>query len=553
MTMEVDYATNPTRLYESIHSSDWTSASRALRLYPAEASTWVIRRDDDGSILWRFLPLHSALARNPPSRFVEELISAYPRALKERDVNGMLPLHYAVGNRCNGEIMEMLLRGYAGSVWEGDGNGMTPLHYVGAYGCVVNDVLELMLDAAREEGNVRELVEKKDSSGKTPLMLAREGEYAEKHDVVNLLEQCFDDGQLEMEDHRRSRLQVITAQSPRSHAIPRSARNSPRSRSVSRGRTSFSSAEIVTDDSKEKIFHHHVISPRVSGSTSGEYPIHMMDGRSSLMESSPVMNPIASNDFDARNDAPGTRSYSLESPRHASAPHSMTSTMPNIKAFESSNACNMKTPRSSGRGGRFGFDYPPPSPRYPQSSSLTSPRGALLSPRAQPSPVAAQASSLDVMVELQRLQLENESLQQQLQLCDTHPDLRLLQAENANLRAKLAEYEQYPTYNTIAVQQTVESTGARLSSLLTSLQRREEALTSIIQLAEQRENARLQSYTSRKQELLKLLAAEENEKQKENVYLYQGATIGVAFGKELKGLEEVRGEVGRVLEGLKLK
>jgi hypothetical protein len=167
--------------------------------------------------------------------------------------------------------------------------------------------------------------------------------------------------------------------------------------------------------------------------------------------------------------------------------------------------------------------------------------------------VAAQASSLDVMAELQRLQLENESLQQQLQLCDTHPDIRLLQAENANLRAKLAEYEQYPTYNTIAVQQTVESTGARLSSLLTSLQRREEALTSIIQLAEQRENARLQSYTSRKQELLKLLAAEENEKQKENVYLYQGATIGVAFGKELKGLEEVRGEVGRVLEGLKLK
>jgi hypothetical protein len=50
--------------------------------------------------------------------------------------------------------------------------------------------------------------------------------------------------------------------------------------------------------------------------------------------------------------------------------------------------------------------------------------------------------------------------------------------------------------------------------------------------------------------LLKLLAVEENERQKESGYVYEGMTIGGAFGRELRALEEIRGEVGRMLEGL---
>ena len=536
--MEVDYATNPTRLYESIQSSDWTSASRAIRLYPEQASTWVVRRDDNGDIVWRFLPLHSALARNPPSDFIDALVAAHPGALGEKDVSGMLPLHYAAGNRCSRDIMEMLLSGDAASVWEVDGNGMTPLHYVGAYGCD-EGVVELMLDAAHEGGDARGLIEMKDSQGMTPFRLAEQGEYRGKDQVLDVLKQCLNGREREWGDSRVK---------------------SSRIKNKNRGKTSFSLEEIATDDTKDKDFH-RAISPRISSSQSGEYPIHMMDSRSPNDATGARL--ASSNDNGARNDAPGRRSYSittrsLESPRNA--PHSTTPTISNTKGFESPTACNMKTPRSSGKGGRFGFDYPPPSPRYPQG--LTSPRGTLMSPRAHQSP-AHQRQSPDLAAEFQRLQLENESLQQQLQLND-HPDLRRLQmqnetlmlqsqqkdSENAELRAQLMEYQNRPTYNTIAVEQTLNTMGVRLQALMTTLQQRENALRSIIQLAEQRENARLQSYTTRKQELLKLLAAEENERQQENGYTHDGTTIGMAFGRELKGLEAVRGEVGGMLEAL---
>ena len=555
--MEVDYATNPTRLYESIQSSDWTSAARAIRLYPEQASTWVVRRDDNGDVVWRFLPLHSALARNPPSEFIHALVSAHPGALGEKDVSGMLPLHYAAGNRCSRNIMEMLLEGDAASVWEVDENGMTPLHYVGAYGCD-EGVAELMLDAAEEGGDERGLIEMKDSQGMTPLRLAEEGEYRGKDQVLDVFKQCLNGHQRERVS--REGLQVVTAQSPRSHAISKGSRNSPRVRHTSRGKTTFSLEEVATDNTKDKHFH-HVISPRGSSSQSGEYPIHMMDSRSP--NDSTGVRLTSSNDNGARIDTPGRRSYSittrsLESPRNA--PHSTTPTISNTKGFESPSVCNMKTPRSSGKGGRFGFDYPPPSPRYPQG--MTSPRGTLLSPRAHHSP-AHQRQSSDLAAELQRLQLENETLQQQLQL-NHNPDLQRLQmqnqtllfqsqqkdSENTELRAQLLEYQNRPTYNTIAVEQTVDAMGVRLQALMTTLQQRETALKSIIHLAEQRENARLKSYTTRKQELLKLLAAEENERQQENGYTHDGTTIGMAFGRELKGLEDARGEVGRMIEAL---
>ena len=524
--MEVDYATNPTRLYESIQSSDWTSAARAIRLYPDEASTWVVRHDDstDGGVLWRFLPLHSALARNPPADFIAALIQAYPSALGEKDVSGMLPIHYAAGNRCSKDIMEMLIGGDATSVWEVDGNGMSPLHYVGAYGCD-DGVVELMFSAAQEDGDVKGLISMKDSGGMTPIKLAKEGVYEGSEAVVNALQRAMD-GKVKIERDNRVELQVVT-QSPRSHAVPGDARKSPRSsRSDIRGKAGFLSAEIANDDTKDKHFH-RAISPR--NSSSGEYPIHMMDSRS----------PLPTADNDARSDKPARRSYSittrsLESPVYTSN-NSNTPTMCNAnRGFESPNAFNMKTPRSSGHGGRFGFDHPPPSPRYPQS--MASPR-ALLSPRAHQSPVPPQHTS-DLMSELQRLRAENESLQQQVQQ-NNQSDLRMLQMQNESL---IRQSQQR--------QQVVEATEARLQSLLTSLQQREQALTSIIQMAEQRENSRLLSHTARKQELLKLLAAEENERQKENGFIYEGNTIGMAFGRELKGLQDARCEVARMLEAL---
>jgi hypothetical protein len=559
--LEVDYNT-PTRLYEAIQNSDWKSASRAIRLYPEEASTWVVRHGEseiDGiaeregikveGILWRFLPLHSALARNPPARFIHALIHAYPEGVGLKDVSGMLPLHYACGNRVSKEIIQMLLEesedgtncGYARGVWEEDGNGMTPLHYVASWGQSEMGIVQMMLGAADESGEhrgARDLILKQDHGGHSPLDLARVGEYEGKEDIVAEFEQCLsgDNGEKYTNDSRIG-LQVVTAPSPRNRT-PK-ARDSPRSRSRSKSR--HSPAEIIpTADSKEKHFHH--LSPRTSSSE--ECLIHMMDSRSPVET---TMRLASSQDSSGRRERFRISTRSLESPRKSTT-HATTPTISNIKSirtptFESPTMTNMKTPRSSGRGSFF--DHPPPSPRYPSNAGLTSPRKQFLSPHASTSVTSqySQDSNSGVMAELQRLKFENETLMHQSHARDV---------ENAELRAKLAEYEKGSAYNQIAVQQQVEQTVVRLQSLLQALALREQSLVEIVSVASQREDARLQSSSTRRQELLKLLAAEENEMERENGYLFQGSTLGVAFGKEIEALQEVRGEVVRMLEGFRM-
>ena len=179
-SFEVDYDLNPTTLYTSITNSNWDAASRACRLYPEEARTWVVRRErdedgnlllmdanddaDDGSennsdnVLWRFLPLHSALARSPPAHFIKSLLKAYPQGLRERDASSMLPLHYACGNRASKDVIQLLLDesssgggyGYAAGVWEEDSNGMTALHYLGSWGQCQDGIVEMILRAAED-------------------------------------------------------------------------------------------------------------------------------------------------------------------------------------------------------------------------------------------------------------------------------------------------------------------------------------------------------------------------------------------------------------------
>eukprot|EP00586_Coscinodiscus_wailesii_P021537 CAMPEP_0172515204 /NCGR_PEP_ID=MMETSP1066-20121228/266171_1 /TAXON_ID=671091 /ORGANISM="Coscinodiscus wailesii, Strain CCMP2513" /LENGTH=106 /DNA_ID=CAMNT_0013296189 /DNA_START=12 /DNA_END=328 /DNA_ORIENTATION=+ len=99
-TREVDFDTGPTKLYRAISNSEWNVASSIAKLDPEEAETWVVRKCFDQAsnttrVLWRFLPLHSACARQPPDDLIRSLLKAYPEAAFSRDDQGMLPLHYA--------------------------------------------------------------------------------------------------------------------------------------------------------------------------------------------------------------------------------------------------------------------------------------------------------------------------------------------------------------------------------------------------------------------------------------------------------------------------
>lgn len=189
-TLEVDYEKNITDLYQAITNCDWEGAVAAARRRPEEARTWVVRHyeeDDNASeggreIMWRFLPIHSASARQPPRDVVSALLKAYPDGAKCVDDQGMYALHYACGNQAHRDVIRMLLVAYPDAASMQDPNGMLPMHYLACWGPSEVSIMDMVLVAHRQAANAR------DADGNTPLDLAMEGEYEEREHVVKLLQ-----------------------------------------------------------------------------------------------------------------------------------------------------------------------------------------------------------------------------------------------------------------------------------------------------------------------------------------------------------------------------
>jgi hypothetical protein len=88
-TLEVDYDKNLTDLYQAITDQKWDYAAQVCKTYPVQAATWVVRHyEDDDEIMWRFLPIHSACARQPPAFLIQALLKAYPDGAKCIDDQG---------------------------------------------------------------------------------------------------------------------------------------------------------------------------------------------------------------------------------------------------------------------------------------------------------------------------------------------------------------------------------------------------------------------------------------------------------------------------------
>lgn len=89
---EVNYDNNVTALYQAISNSQWDVALETLQSNPQEARTWVVRYKEDNTkgIMWRFLPLHSACARQPPNSVLSSLLQAFPEGAGSCDDQGMV-------------------------------------------------------------------------------------------------------------------------------------------------------------------------------------------------------------------------------------------------------------------------------------------------------------------------------------------------------------------------------------------------------------------------------------------------------------------------------
>jgi len=182
--LEVDYDNNVTDLYRFISNSQWQEALQAVRRNPIEAKTWVVRyhEDDTKGMMWRFLPIHSASARQPPEAVIHALIQAYPEGTECCDDQGKYALHYAAGNQASSGVVRALLEAFPSAATTGDPEGKLPLHWLAISGPFEPSVIQPLLNGSRNLYNIV------DDEGWTPLDYARDGNYPYKQDMLDILQ-----------------------------------------------------------------------------------------------------------------------------------------------------------------------------------------------------------------------------------------------------------------------------------------------------------------------------------------------------------------------------
>ena len=141
----------PTKLYIAITENNWNVASSIAKLNSIEARTWISQNTysvekDRHTLLFRFLPLHSACARKPTADFIRTLLASYPQAAREVDDQGMIPLHYACANGAGAEICKLLIEYFPGGPAVKEvRDSKLPLHNLCQWGGDRENVLESLL------------------------------------------------------------------------------------------------------------------------------------------------------------------------------------------------------------------------------------------------------------------------------------------------------------------------------------------------------------------------------------------------------------------------
>jgi len=187
-SLEVDYDVNITPLYQAICNCDWDLAVQHVKSHPHEARTWVVRHyeGEEKEIMWRFLPIHSACARDPPANVISALLKAYPEGSACVDDQGMYALHYACGNQASREVIRLLLVANSMAAKCADPRGMLPIHYLACWGPSSVSIIDMVMVANRDVGKAQ------DYDGNTPLDLAMEGDYPERNAVVSVLKRWLE-------------------------------------------------------------------------------------------------------------------------------------------------------------------------------------------------------------------------------------------------------------------------------------------------------------------------------------------------------------------------
>jgi hypothetical protein len=123
---ECDFDKNPTDLYLSLMRKDWKAAVERIVQKPSEAAVWIYRKETNGKLRWKLLPIHAAVIFHAPENVVDALLTAYPHGAVCKDDQGMVPLHLSIRMGSSDAIVKQLLQAGPESLQVRDYKGRTP-------------------------------------------------------------------------------------------------------------------------------------------------------------------------------------------------------------------------------------------------------------------------------------------------------------------------------------------------------------------------------------------------------------------------------------------
>jgi ankyrin repeat protein len=135
-----NFDVNPTELYRSLMRKDFDLALKLVTEFPKESRIWIYRRESNGNLRWKLLPLHASIIFDAPLPVVQAVVNAFPAATGKPDDQGMVPLHLAIRMNKSPDIVKALISEAA--IAARDRKGRTPKALAARSTTVSPDVLE---------------------------------------------------------------------------------------------------------------------------------------------------------------------------------------------------------------------------------------------------------------------------------------------------------------------------------------------------------------------------------------------------------------------------